>query len=106
MARAQSIAKHTPGPWRVFTAKPPNDHKIIGIGELTGEGIADCGFGVWRGGSAEALANARLIAAAPELLAALKAARRYVETCADPFNKDDHVLKQVDAAIARATGAA
>lgn len=63
-----SEAKHTPGPWRVFIAK--GGHAIIGIGELTGEGVADCGFGVWRGGSEEAMANARLIAAAPELLEA------------------------------------
>ena len=60
------MSEHTPGPWRVFTARG-NRHKIIGIGEMTGEGITDCGFGVWRGGSAEAVANANLIAAAPEL---------------------------------------
>jgi hypothetical protein len=62
-------ATHTPGPWRVFTTPAG---KIIGIGELTGDGVTDARFCLWRGDSAEAEANARLIAAAPELLAALK----------------------------------
>jgi hypothetical protein len=61
-----SKIEHTPGPWRVFTT---THGKVIGMGERTGEGIADCGFGVWRGGDAEAVANAHLMAAAPELLA-------------------------------------
>jgi hypothetical protein len=64
------MAQHTPGPWRVFTT--PDNSKVIGIGERTGDGIADCGFGVWRGGSEEARANAQLMAAAPDMLAALK----------------------------------
>lgn len=69
--------RHTPGPWRVFTT--PQGNRIIGIGEQTGEGITDCGFGLWRGGDAEALANARLIAAAPQMLEALKAALADIE---------------------------
>lgn len=64
-------AQHTPGPWKVFTTS--DGSKVIGIGDRNGEGVADCGFGIWRGGSEEALANARLIAAAPDLLSALKA---------------------------------
>jgi hypothetical protein len=61
---------YTPGPWRIFTNT--DGSKLIGIGELTGDGIADCGFGLWRGGEAEAIANARLIAAAPDLVEALQ----------------------------------
>ena len=61
--------KFTPGPWRIF--KSTDGTKIIGIGELTGEGVTDSGFGLWRGNSDEATANACLIAAAPELYAAL-----------------------------------
>ena len=61
------MSEHTPGPWKVFTTK--DGTKVIGIGELNGAGIADCGFGIWRGNSKEALANARLIAAAPETAA-------------------------------------
>lgn len=64
-----SDVKHTPGPWRLFMTT--DGRKLIGIGESTGEGIADHGFGTWRSGE-EQLANARLIAAAPDLLEALK----------------------------------
>lgn len=59
------ISGFTPGPWKVFT--DPTGTKIIGIGELNGAGVTDCGFGIWRGGDAECLANARLIAAAPDM---------------------------------------
>lgn len=66
---------HTPGPWRVFTT--PDGRRVIGVGDRTGGGITDQGDvstndqGVWRSGK-EKLANARLIAAAPDLLEALK----------------------------------
>lgn len=63
-------ATYTKGPWKVFTTK--SGTKLVGIGELNGDGIADAGFGVWRGGDAEAIANARLIAAAPDLVEALR----------------------------------
>jgi hypothetical protein len=63
-----SETKWTPGPWRVFTT--PDGRDMIGIGEATGEGVVDCGFGVWRSGD-EKLANAHLIAAAPALYEAL-----------------------------------
>jgi len=61
--------KHTPGPWRLFLTT--DGRALIGIGEETGEGITDRGFGTWRSGE-EQIANARLIAAAPDLLEALK----------------------------------
>ncbi len=71
---SRSDESHTPGPWRIFqtTGAPP--FYIIGIGRETGEGITDgnTGLGVWGADSPEARANARLIAAAPDLLAALK----------------------------------
>ena len=93
-------AQHTPGPWRVFTTL--SGGQIIGIGELTGDGVADCGFGVWRGGSEEALANARLIAAAPDLLHWLTV---LVETYGGPDpRRDAPNLKSARAAIAKATG--
>jgi hypothetical protein len=101
-----SAVKHTPGPWRVFLTK--DGRRVIGIGELTGEGIADCGFGVWRGGSAEAIANAYLIAAAPELLAALKAAQAIRPGNWDDDDDPDQAAawRAVDAAIAKAEGGA
>jgi len=67
---------HTPGPWRVFLTR--DGRSVIGVGDRDGGGITDQGDvstnnqGVWRSGS-EKSANARLIAAAPELLEALLA---------------------------------
>ena len=50
--------KSTPRPWKVFTTL--DGTKVVGIGELTGDGVVDGGFGIWRDGI-EAVANARLI---------------------------------------------
>jgi hypothetical protein len=50
-----------------------------------------------KNGETERIANARLIAAAPDLLYALKYARRFLR-------KEDHDTDYVDAAIAKATG--
>ena len=62
------MSAHTPGPWRVFTT--PDGRKLIGIGDVEGAGVTDCGFGLWGSGD-ELHANARLIAAAPDLLDSL-----------------------------------
>lgn len=101
-----SPRKHTPGPWRVFIST--SGSQIIGIGELDGQGIADCGFGVWRGGSAEAFANARLIAAAPDLLAELRNMVEVFWGLADDRNGDGgeppSCIVAARAAIAKAEG--
>ena len=60
--------KHTPGPWTLF-----NDGKCVAGPESTagaGHGVAMCSMRARS--DEEARANARLIAAAPDLLAALK----------------------------------
>jgi hypothetical protein len=104
---ANSRQSFTPGPWRAF--KTRDGLKVIGIGELTGDGIADGGFGLWRDGP-EALANAHLIAAAPELHAALiEVVDLYCDTvnsgdCGfwDPEKMDE--IKHARAALKRARG--
>jgi hypothetical protein len=65
---AQKSAQHTPGPWTVHPASP---RKVI---DTTGTVIASCGRVEKVPDSiyANYLANARLIAAAPELLEACK----------------------------------
>ena len=65
-----SESKHTPGPWAVYRAK---NGKLLGVGDARAEGVTDPFGGLWRSG-AEMEANARLIAAAPELLEAAKMA--------------------------------
>lgn len=90
-----SATKHTPGPWKVFYTT--NGQTIIGIGEAAGaEGITDPQFGLWRSGK-EREANARLIAAAPDMLAALKAILAH-----KPDNADA-IWEQVEEAIAKAS---
>lgn len=72
--------KGTPGPWSV------RNHEIQSVGS-DGEMTAIC-YGI---------ANANLIAAAPELLEALKYARRFL-------NKADHDIDYIDAVVAKALG--
>jgi len=99
--------KHTPGPWIVEEC-----HNIDGSKFLTinGQGpygawLADIQGGLINGHPADVtekhLANARLIAAAPELLAALKEllADKYL---ADPINAER--MAKTRAAIAKAEG--
>ena len=89
-------AKHTAGPWAVQNQGPACSISIIGPG-IQSPFLAhvlpdECG------GETVALTNARLIAAAPELLQALQAC------IADGFLAGE-VLDQASTAIARATGA-
>jgi hypothetical protein len=73
--------KHTPGPWRVVIDDDGNP--LSGRPSVQASDELDCGIVHWDGfvqpywrsarGDKEIHANARLIAAAPELLAALKA---------------------------------
>lgn len=95
-------AKHSPGPWSVYTS--PDGSKLVGIGDSNAEGVADCGFGIWRGGDAEAIANARLIAAAPDLLEALKEARTQLEQYEAVETGEDYCDLQINAAISKAEG--
>jgi hypothetical protein len=67
-----NAAKHTPGPW-TFEAKF-NDHVIKGI--PNDNGYEEYVASTWGG---ERQADARLIAAAPELLAALDAMVKRIE---------------------------
>ena len=96
--------QHTPGPWSFTTDciaiwNGPNARKALQIADLSSEGSPDIDV-------AETLANARLIAAAPDLLAALKAFddafSHYCE--GDPDSDEVSALYQAREAIAKATG--
>lgn len=77
---------YTPGPWQFTTNMIGiNNMRVFGVEEINDDftqGIANCGYGE---GSE---ANARLIAAAPELLAALQS---LVELLADD---ESHMLPE------------
>lgn len=77
-------AKHTPGPWRVVpdeeeTAAPWGRVEVAQFRYVTIEGRS----------KSEAYANARLIAAAPDLLEACKAV---IDHSQNPFKNLDHIL--------------
>ena len=85
------MSKHTPGPWGLV-----GNFNVVGASrERT---VATCGgYSDNRPGTFdENCANARLIAAAPEMLGALKACLRQVQTI-------EHV-RIIEAAIAKAEG--
>lgn len=112
-----SEAKHTPGPWRV------SGHRLAVFAKLNGINVvvADCDRTL---GYSESEANARLIASAPELLAALLVAHKRITEDRASYvwgaelpdgsmdTKDaailheayDSKLAQIEAAIAKATG--
>ncbi len=83
--------KFTPGEWRDFV----DDAGIIDLWRVHGTTRE------------EALANARLIAAAPDLLQALRAARArlaLIFESDDRDPRDDATVQEIDAAIEKATG--
>lgn len=94
--------KHTPGPWR---ANQPR--YILGL-KTQGQWYIhakDCTVACSLDGDREA--NARLIAAAPELLAALVELLAQVDEQANAMGWPDNTPReQARAAIAKATGAA
>ena len=88
-------AQHTPGPWTVVAI----DWAETGNARFEIKGIRRTG-----------MADARLIAAAPEMLAALQAVLAEIEGPNRPYSTDSwlpsHLADQVRAAIAKAEGGA
>ena len=91
-----SAAKHTPGPWQVsetVTGRP----KVI-----SNRGFAVCGF--QSGAYDQMRTDARLIAAAPELLAALKKCAKALQLTNGMTHAEIIALGDAERAIAKATG--
>lgn len=102
-------AKHTPGPWHLrYNGKHDGDRSVVGRSRDI------CAMDGGPSDDMETLANARLIAAAPELLEACKAGLAMLETARRYFpesarNSDTFSLLNVTAntikpAIAKAEG--
>lgn len=93
------MSKHTPGPWKV---EPEDDRFVVGADNQSIYGALARRF------DDEAMANAHLIAAAPELLEACKVLLAHAEWIGTPRGyrlKDfDDVFKPAYAAIAKAEG--
>lgn len=88
--------KHTPGPWVAQEQCPVSNWVDIRVKSSNGWSLpfAACKH-------FNEVANARLIAAAPDLLAALRAAYSDIQRC--PGHTID-MLGRIEAAIAKATG--
>lgn len=92
-----SADQHTPGPWQAikWTCNAPTTVLVDDFTEFTKKRVvAEC----------SKTADARLIAAAPELLAALRAMLTHMGMDEDEWNKP--TFDQARTAIAKATGAA
>ena len=94
------MTEHTPGPWKLHGPSPGLDRAIDDGGDyaILTEGeciIAQAHHRVAKGVTVNALANARLMAAAPDLLAAL----RNIECNA---YHESHVRSTAQAAIDKA----
>lgn len=94
-----SEAGHTPGPWRDGQAGNLRVYGPDGMGEHSGL-IAEV---------FKSRANARLIAAAPDLLEALRGARQTIlelvnARYSEAEGSDDDWMAEIDAAIAKAEG--
>lgn len=123
-----SAASHTPGPWRCETWTYDEGAKRKSVIQTDTDAIAEL-YSLYRGDDdpmPEVAANARLIAAAPELLYLVREFRSIIEATYghdDETNERDEAMgpdftgseivdflleleSQVDAAIARAEGRA
>lgn len=103
------MSKHTPGPWEFEEISDAGDERgegfIIGgnLGGLVGAALP------WpteldSGDFSRVEANARLIAAAPDLLEALKKAVEYLRPRVPGGKRGVVLLPELEAAIAKAEG--
>jgi uncharacterized membrane protein len=91
---ARSTSEHTPGPWEIgsmYCAVRPSIAAIL-RGESPNDGHAICALY----GERDRPANARLIAAAPDLLAALDVALEFVELCWRDVDLNEYAAEQRD----------
>lgn len=107
MPTTTKTVAHTPGPWAADKEDELGFQADVLVADNRRKRIAACGHdGRWMA-DGEAEANARLIAAAPDLLAALKAMVASYDGVRDILCKTViDKLANADAAIAKAEGGA
>ena len=94
---------HTPGPWTIEKSTRTDHHIIAGRRWIATASNHD--FHPTQEENERTIANARLIAAAPDLLAALEALVGEADLGEVDLDDDDRAkLEQARAAIAKATG--
>ena len=87
------VSDYTPGPWTVWQLAPdsdPQERHIIVAGEYYGTEI--CGI-------VENVADAELMAAAPEMLEALKVTRDWLLQTTSPSDLERTPLRHIKSAI-------
>jgi hypothetical protein len=90
--------QHTPGPWQIGTP-PPNGEQTIGLNNGLMIAISTTGDNI------DSKANARLIAAAPEMLEALIMVKKYGHSGYVEGSKTDiEFWFKIDKTIEKATG--
>lgn len=112
-----TLEAHTPGPWQAADVDETGGYDcmtaavrvysdggehIVATIDLSDYGQDNCGpipLAV-----TTAVANGRLIAAAPELLDALEALHRYIEADVDGYHAAVDIMREAEAAIAKARG--
>lgn len=97
MAGEQNVVGHTPGPWELYA-------NTVTVGNCKGNDVrAECDpYGrVCRDAS---MADARLIAAAPDMLVALQAIANHQEFVGGSMSRLSATWKIASDAIAKATG--
>ena len=98
------MSTHTPGPWHIYRRRPDDIYRgpagTFFVVDADQSNVADV---VINGDRSTTKSNARLIAAAPDLLAALKALLAYEDETEGGFMTGDIIKAR--AAIAKAEGA-
>lgn len=101
------MSNHTKGPW--FKGNTSN-HEIMILGGASRNYVCHVTIQQTGGGliaksmESEREANAKLIGASPDLLAALEAALPLLESCAQTHLNGDKIYKQALDALAKAKG--
>lgn len=102
-----SAAQHTPGPWTMGDSDLPVSKLAVCGGTRKHQTLLRLVSADFTGMPVdEALANARLIAAAPDLLAVLRQCAAALRQCNHVPGVTEQAIWAADAAIARTGGAA
>lgn len=93
------MSKHTPGPWNLYDDTASTGRiEIVALGKTVAR--------IYRSVPEEDLPNARLIAAAPDLLEALRGVVAMIDSLNSAYGSEqvDSVVSNGRAVIAKATG--